>query len=79
MSAQIRILSVSVTVGIAVIAGPANTPATIYPSTTGCFNFLKSSVTSPAENNITARSDMRVGICDILFVDFSVDKVSYLF
>ena len=32
----------------------------------GCFNFLKRSVTNPAEISITARSDMRDGICDML-------------
>ena len=45
-----------------VMEGPARSPATIYPSTTGCFNFLKSKVTNPAEINMTARSDIRDGI-----------------
>jgi len=78
ISAQICILSTFDTVGINLTDGPAKIPATIYPRTTGCFNFLNNKVINPAEINMTAKSDMSDGICDMLLL-FSVDKVSYLF
>ena len=65
ISAQIWILSIFETVGICLIEGPAKIPATIYPSTTGCFNFLNNKVINPAEINMTAKSDMSDGICDM--------------
>ena len=62
ISAQIRILSTSVTVGICSMEGPASIPATIYPNTTGRFNFLNNRVTNPADMSMTARSDISAGI-----------------
>ena len=43
-------------------------PATIYPKTTGCFNHLKTNVIIPAAINITARSEIRGAISDMLFI-----------
>ncbi|MCY1436738.1 hypothetical protein D9M71_528700 [compost metagenome] len=38
------------------VCGPMMKPATMYPSTTGCFRRWKTTVTTPAINMITARS-----------------------
>ena len=54
--------------GISLTAGPAIIPATIYPKTTGCFNHLKTNVIIPAAINITARSEIRGAISDMLFI-----------
>ncbi len=51
-------LAASITDGVRGKWGLAIKPATRYPSTRGCFNFLKTSVIMPAEMRISARSAM---------------------
>jgi len=50
-------------------ADPTRKPATIYPRTNGCFNFLNSNVVIPAEIRMSAKSAIRFGKCDIVFSD----------
>ena len=61
MSAHVLILAVSITDGVKGMCGLARNPATTYPNTKGCFNFLKSKVITPAQISISARSAMSVG------------------
>ena len=61
ISAHILIFAVSITEGVKGIWGLARKPATTYPSTKGCFNFLNSSVMTPAQIKISARSAISVG------------------
>ena len=61
ISAHVLILAVSITEGVYGICGLARNPATTYPKTRGCFNFLNNKVITPAQINISARSAIRVG------------------
>ena len=65
MSAHILMFAVSATVGRNGTAGPARIPATIYPSTTGCFSHLNNTVTTPAAIKITAKSEIKGATSDI--------------
>ena len=38
------------------MCGDTKKPATMYPNTSGCFSFLKISVTTPATTSISAKS-----------------------
>lgn len=70
-------LAVSITEGVYCMCGLARKPATTYPSTKGCLSFLNSSVISPAQTNIKARSLINVAKCDIIrvFIPFLQTKV----
>jgi CPA2 family monovalent cation:H+ antiporter-2 len=60
--AACTIIFCMILLGIGVgICGLARNPATTYPKTRGCFNFLNNKVITPAQINISARSAIRVG------------------
>ncbi|MPN56983.1 hypothetical protein SDC9_204677 [bioreactor metagenome] len=58
-------LAVSITEGVKEMCGLDKNPATTYPNTNGCFNFLNNKVMMPADIKISARSAIKVGKCDI--------------
>ncbi len=60
--AQNSMLASVVTDGRGSKCGLARNPATIYPSTTGCFIHLKSSVTTAPSSSMNARSEIRLSI-----------------
>ena len=65
MSAHVCTLALSITDMVYGMCGLTTNPATIYPSTSGCFSRLKSIVTTPATTSMRARSLTNVGISDI--------------
>lgn len=67
ISAQTWMLACSITEGVKGMWGLAKKPATTYPSTRGCFNFLKTSVIMPAHINMRAKSDIKGSNSDIMF------------
>ena len=56
MSPHILMLVLSTTDMIYGMCGLTIKPATTYPSTNGCFSFLKTMVTTPATTRMRARS-----------------------
>ena len=74
ISDQVWIFAVSTTEGVKEKCGLQRNPATIYPKTNGCFNFLKISVMTPAQIKISAKSLIRGAKCDIVY-DFIVFQV----
>ena len=60
-------LAVSITEGVSVKCGLAKNPATIYPNTKGCLRRLKTSVITPAQIKISAKSLIRGANSDICF------------
>ena len=67
MSAQVLMSTVSMTDMVYGMCGLTMKPAMIYPSTSGCLSFLKSSVTVLATIRIRARSLINVGTSDTLY------------
>jgi hypothetical protein len=67
ISDHVWILAVSMTEGVSVKCGLAKNPATMYPNTKGCFRRLKTSVMTPAQIKISAKSLIRGANSDIGF------------
>ena len=57
--------------------GDTKKPATMYPSTSGCFSFLNTSVTTPATIRMRAKSLTRVGI-SIISIFVTSGYLTYL-
>ena len=65
ISLHVSTLLWSSTTGKYVKCGPIRNPATIYPSTNGCFSHLKMTVVTPAVMSIRAKSENKAGIPSI--------------
>ena len=72
ISAQVCIFAVSITEGVYAMCGLARKPATTYPKTNGCFNFLNSSVIIPAQINIKAKSAIKGAKCDMSLISIRI-------
>jgi hypothetical protein len=68
ISDQVWILAVSMTEGVSVKCGLARNPATMYPNTKGCLRRLKTSVITPAQIKISAKSLIRGANSDMFSV-----------